>query len=215
MQFQKQFTPPLNLNNHQGLGVWVYGDGQGAVLNLQLRSPQHIVGGIADHYLVLDFRGWRYFDLIEPEGDRYADYSWPYGDIYSIYRESVHFPQIETLGVWFNNLPPGKKVTCYLSPIKALPLVGAKLNCASIKVGHSRMVFPVEIETGSYLECHSPTDCRLFGPRGEPIRAVKPEGAIPLLEVGDNEIHFECQTPSGQKCRARVTVILEGEPLKA
>ena len=41
---EKRFTPPLNLSDHQALGVWVHGDGQGEVLNLQLRSPEHLVG---------------------------------------------------------------------------------------------------------------------------------------------------------------------------
>ena len=72
---------------------------------------------------MVDFTGWRYFELVEPESRRWALYAWPYGDPYSIYRESVNFSQVASLSIWFNNIPPGKAVTCYLSPIKAMPLL--------------------------------------------------------------------------------------------
>ena len=78
------------------------------MLNVQLRSPTHISHGIGDHYIPIDFTGWRYFELIEPEGERHAEYPWPYGGIYSIYRESVNYGQVASLGLWYNNLPPGK-----------------------------------------------------------------------------------------------------------
>ncbi|MBN1853146.1 MAG: hypothetical protein JW829_10500, partial [Pirellulales bacterium] len=34
--------PRLDLSKHQGLGCWIWGDGSGALLNIQLRSPHHI-----------------------------------------------------------------------------------------------------------------------------------------------------------------------------
>ncbi|NOS68611.1 MAG: hypothetical protein HOP33_01595, partial [Verrucomicrobia bacterium] len=101
----KTFTPPLNLGSERAMGVWVYGDGQGEVLNFQLRCPSHIVAGTGEHFVVVDFTGWRYFELIEPVGERHANYSWPYGDSYSIYRETVDYKQIEKFSVWINNLP--------------------------------------------------------------------------------------------------------------
>ena len=76
----KPFAPPQNLSAHQALGVWIHGDGQGEILNFQLRSPEHLVGTLADHYVPIDFTGWRYVELIEPEGARWSDYQWPYGN---------------------------------------------------------------------------------------------------------------------------------------
>jgi len=92
----KRFSPPLDLSRHQAIGVWVYGDGKGEVLNFQLRSPEHVSTAIGDHYVIVDFTGWRYFELIEPEGERCDDYVWPYGhSVYQIYRESVDYSQVE------------------------------------------------------------------------------------------------------------------------
>jgi hypothetical protein len=211
---ERPFDPPLDLSQHQALGLWVYGDGQQQVLNLQLRSPTHVSHGIGDHYIPIDFTGWRYFELIEPEGERHAQYAWPYGGIYSIYRESVSYGQVASLGLWYNHLPPGQRAVCYLSPIQALPLVSTKLVNPAVSIAGQRVVFPVEIESGCYLECHSADDCQLYGPQGQRLRSVVPEGEIPWLEAGANEVRFECGASAGASPRANVTVISFGEPLK-
>jgi len=211
----KVFSEPLNLSNHQGLGVWVYGDGQGEVLNFQLRSPEHVVAGIGEHYVVVDFTGWRYFELIEPEGEHYQDYSWPYGGAYAIYRESVDYGRVASLNLWYNDLPPGKSVTCYLSPIEALPVTSVKLKNPAVTVGGKTIIFPTEIETGCYLEFRSMTDCKLYGPDGRLVSEVQPRGEIPQLAPGANQIAFNCETAAGASPnpRACVTIISQGEPL--
>lgn len=213
-RIERTFAPPLDLSRHQALGLWVYGDGQQQVLNLQLRSPSHVSHGIGDHYIPIDFTGWRYFELIEPEGERHAQYTWPYGDIYSIYRESVAYGQVAALGLWYNHLPPGQRAACYLSPVQALPLVSAKLVRPAVSIGGQRIVFPVEIESGCYLECQSAEDCYLYGPQGQRLRSVVPEGDLPSLEAGANEIRFACGDPAGASPRANVTVISFGDALK-
>lgn len=214
VQVEKRFVPPRDLSKHQGLGVWVHGDGQGEVLNFQLRSPQHLTSGIGEHYVLVDFTGWRYFELVEPEGARYADYAWPYGDIYSIYRESVHFGQIESLSLWYNHLPPGKEARCLVSPIKAIPLVPLKLVHPRVTVGGQSLVFPVEIPSGCYLEFLGPEDCTLYGPQGQVISRVKPQGAVPIVEAGENLVKFQAEA-GGVQPRAVVTIITSGKALSA
>ena len=210
----KVFAPPANLGDHQALGVWVYGDGKGEVLNLQQTSPTHLSGGIADHYVDVDFTGWRYFELVEPEGTRYADYSWPYGNIYSMYREFIHPNAVETLSLWYNNVPPNETVACYLNPVRALPTVTTKLRNPAVTIGGKTLTFPVEIATGQYLEFRSPTDCKLYGPQGEALADVTPQGDAPLLTTGDNEVRFACEPEPGVNPRAYVSVISQGEPLR-
>ncbi|MFV2066836.1 MAG: hypothetical protein ACC645_07615 [Pirellulales bacterium] len=209
----KIFAPVRNLSQHQAMGLWVHGDGKGQVLNLQLTCPSHIVAGIGEHYIVVDFTGWRYFQLIEPEGDRYSQYSWPYGAPYAIYREHIDYSHVERLNLWCNNLPPNEKSTCYLSPIKALPLVPIKLKNPAVVIDGKRIVFPVEIESGSYLEFFSATNCKLYGRQGELLREVTPRGEAPNLRPGANRITFACDASTGPSPRGNVTVITQGEPL--
>ncbi len=232
----KKWEAPIDISAAQALGVWIHGDGSGAILNVQLRSPAHVSEAHGEHYVKLDFTGWRYFELIEPEGERFADYSWPYNrpeadwnntwneeegqkphwiwGAYFIYRENVNFGKVEQLSLWYNNLPSGKPVTTYLSPIKALPLVNGKLVNPAITVGGKKVTFPVEIESGCYLEFNSMADCKLYGPQGALIREVKPEGEAPILERGDYAVSFDCGSLPGINPRARVTVISEGKPLE-
>jgi len=82
----RTFSPPLDLTGHEALGLWVFGDGRGEVLNIQQTSPAHLSHAVADHYITIDFTAGVISRLVEPEGERHADYSWPYGGIYSIYR---------------------------------------------------------------------------------------------------------------------------------
>jgi len=210
----KAFAPPLDLSERQALGVWVHGDGRGAVLNFQLRCPEHLVAGIGDHYVIVDFAGWRYFELIEPEGERYDDYSWPYGSPYSIYRESVDYGHVASLSVWCNNLPPGETVACHLSPVRALPLVKVRLRSPAVTVAGRTIVFPVEMDSGSYLEFRSRSACKLYDSEGRAIDEVAFEGELPWLERGLNQVRFECDAPDGVNARARVTIVTEGRPLR-
>ena len=213
-KIERVFSPPLNIANQKALGVWVHGDGQGELLNVQLRSPEHTTyGGLGDHYVLVDFEGWRYFELIEPEGGHIKDYAWPYGGDYAIYRECVDYAQVKRLSLWYNNLPADKNVTCCLGPIKALPLVKAKLTNPKVTIAGKTITFPTEIESGCYLEFYSMSDCRLYGPKGELLSEVTPEGDAPQLEAGDNQVEFECDVPSQVSARAYVTVISRGEAL--
>jgi len=72
----------------------------------------------------------------------------------------------------------------------------------------------VEIESGCYLEFRSMSDCKLYGPKGELLREVAPEGDMPVLEAGDNRVEFTCDARGGVSARAYVTVISYGEPLR-
>jgi hypothetical protein len=210
----KTFDPPLDLGDRQALGVWVYGDGRGELLNIQVRSPEHVGGGIGEHYVTVDLTGWRYFELIEPEGKRWADYSWPYGAAKSIYRRLVDYRQLAHLSLRYNNLPKGNEVTCYLSPVRALPVANITLRNPAVTLGGATITFPVEMKTGCYLEFRSMDDCKLYDRTGRLLADVRPTGLVPALTPGENEITFTCDPPAnGASTRAYVTVMTEGQTL--
>ena len=171
------------------------------------------VAGIGEHYVAVDFTGWRYFELIESEGERYANYTWPYGGAYSIYRERVDYKQVAQLNVWINNLPANGTVKCYLSPVRATPLVKAKIRNPRVTVDCRTLLLPVEMESGSYLEFNSPTDCKFFGPDGSVLQELKIEGAAPILGAGVTQLHFDCEAAPGVNPRVRITSSAIGEPL--
>lgn len=210
----RTFTPPLALGERAGLGVWVHGDGQGELLNIQLRSPEHTTNlGYGDHYVTVDFTGWRYFELVELEGGNIENYSWPYGGAYAVYREMVDFNMVEKLSFWLNNVPSGKTATCSVAPIKALPLVKQTLKNLEVRVGEKSINLPAEIATGSYLEL-ADDGCKVYGPKGEMLSEVSLSGDVPVLQPGANTISFTCDTGEPVSARANVTLMLRGDPLE-
>ena len=107
----------------------------------------------------------------------------------------------------------------YLAGAKEIPPSG-KLIRPSVTIGEATVTFPVEIETGCYLEfLQWPASAergpaQLYGPQGELLKTVDPEGPLPQLKPGLNAIQFRCAAPAGLRARAYVTVVTQGEPLK-
>ncbi len=231
----KKFNPPLNLCRPQtetagrqsdwaaigrdgqletgdrlGLGFWVEGDGSGAVLNAQLVSPRHI-SGFADHYVVLDFTGWRYVELVEAESARLDDYGWPYsGNLYKLYRSQVDFKQIEGLNLWLNNIPDDRNVSVRISPIRALPLAPMVMRQPEMMVGKNFLKIPMDIGTGDYVELDNTGCCRRFDSGGELVETSTLLANALVLDPGGNMIEVNSKfTPSGLPARMRLTLICD------
>lgn len=214
----KVFSPQLDLSKYGALGVFIYGDGKGELLNFQLRDPpQYYHGTYDEHYVDVDFKGWRYFELLlrERDAERHGDYVWPYSGTYQIYRSPLVREHVSALNLYYNNLPPSDSVKCYLSPIKALPTVKVKMENPSVTIGGKRIVFPVTLESGQYIEFASISDCRLYDERGAVVKEIKPQGEAPTLAEGENTVNFISTPPSGYNARVKVTVISSGEPLSS
>ena len=216
IKMEKKFDPWLNLEKNQALGVWVKGDGNGELLNLRIESPEHIsMGARGDHFINIDFTGWKYFELVEIESSRFNDYIWPdeYFNVYNSYFYTVKFDNVDKLQLWYNNLPADKEVNCVIGPVKALPMVPATISNPAFSIGGETVIFPVKMESGMFLEFYSPDDCVLYGSKGEFIQRVAIKGNVPVLKPGNNEVSFTCEGPEGINPRVQVTVIGEGNPL--
>jgi len=215
INMEQKFDPWLKLNDHKALGVWIKGDGNGQLLNFRLESPKHIsFGARGDHFVKIDFSGWKYFELVEIESEKYNDYIWPELGIYDTYRHTINFGNIDKLQVWYNNLPEGKNVECLIGPVKALPMVSVTIDNPTIKAGKEEIMFPVQMKSGMFLELLSGSDCKLYGSKGELIEEVKIKGKLPELLPGNNEMSFYCNGPEDVNVRVQVTVISEGKPLE-
>jgi hypothetical protein len=225
ISLEKNFEPWLNLSNNKALGVWIKGDGNGELLNIRLESPEQFSAGArGDHFVKIDFTGWKYFELVEIESTEFSNYIWPSLEIspnslvddffvYKSYMLNIQFQRVDKLQLWYNNLPAGKKVSTILGPIKALPVVLNTITNPSIMIGGEKITFPVRMDSGMYLEFRPATDCKLYGPKGELLGEIVPEGAVPDLANGDNEVSFSCNGPKGIETRVQVTLISEGTPL--
>jgi len=129
----KRFDPPLDLSAHQAIGLWLRGDGGGGAFKLQLRDPQHAT----DYYISNDFTDWRYFELLRPTQPQ---------------PESVDYSRIMYLLYYYNGLPAGKTVTCWVDDAKALMDVDeAELVEPTLQAGAQAITFPVTLREGERL----------------------------------------------------------------
>ena len=215
VRLERRFNPVLNLKDRQALAVEIEGDGSGALVAIRLESPRAIAfGAIADRYINVDFTGRRTFSLVESESTRWSDYVWNDGKgIYNAYRETIDFGAIESISVWLQNLPPGRETKCRLAPIRALPMRPLLVKNPKVSVGGSTIEFPIELASGSWIECNGPADCAAYGAKGELLGKVTPRGDWPMLPAGVAPLQFSCEPNDAATPRARVTVFSQGDEL--
>ena len=215
VRVERSFSPLLNLKERQGLAVEIEGDGSGALLAIRLESPRALAyGAIADRYINLDFTGRRAFSLVETESARWSDYVWNDGKHpYNAYRETIDFGAVESVSAWLQNLPAGVGTKCRLGPIRALPLRPGLVKNPKVSVGGSTIEFPIELASGSWIECNGPADCAAYGAKGEPLGKVTPRGDWPTLPAGVAPLQFSCEPNDAAQPRARVTVFSHGDEL--
>jgi hypothetical protein len=210
--------PYFSMMPGEAMGLWVRGDGSGALLNVQIRSPREYHGCISDHYIDLDFTGWRYVELLlrERDAERLSDYVWPYsgaGGSHAVYRNAVDRAHISQVNLLLNKIPAGGEVDIRVSPIRSLPAHRAELANPSLRVGGNKVTFPVTLQSGQYLEMESPGDCVLYDERSELLGRFQPQiDRQPRLAEGPNTFRFVGAAQQGLRARAEVTVVSLGQP---
>jgi len=110
-------------------------------------------------------------------------------------------------------LPPGRATGCYLSSVQALPLVKAKCRNPTFSIAGKSITFPIDMETGAYLEFKPPANCRLYAPDGALLAEVSVRGEVPTVPAGESQVSFGAETDGPYRLRARVTLMTTGPPL--
>ena len=185
-------------------GAWVKGDGSGALLNLQFTTPSAFHHGTSDHYMRLDFTGWRYVTVLLRERDArmFSDYVWPYGGYSTIYRTMVNPQHLGTFSAYLNDIPKGGEV-------HALTMVSNTLEGASVAVNGERFAVPFRMNAGEYAELDDGCWTH-YSAKGDALARVAAEKA-PTLKGGDNALAFDC----GGNGRAEVTLFALGRTRNA
>ncbi len=209
-------TPYRNFSGTGALGVWVKGDGKGALLNLQLGTPREYMSTLSDHYVTLNFTGWRYIELLMRERDvgEMSNYEWPYGGYYGIYRTALDMAHISEVNLYLNHLPPGDSTEVIVSPIMALPVQPAELKNPVLTVNGQKLTLPVALKSGDFLELEPAGDCVHYDDKGDLLARILPafKADWPVLKPGENAVEFDCEKPTGVSARAEVTVCTDGTP---
>lgn len=205
--------PYHSMQNGRGFGFWVKGDGSGALLNLQVCTPSVYHGAISDHYVDLDFKGWKYVELLlrERDSDRMADYEWPYSTnaaSHAICRNAIFPNALSSVKLIINEIPAKGGVDIIVSPIISIPQTKNNLENLALSVNGKSIGIPVVMQSGDYLELEGEDDCAHYDERGELITRFKPvcPNGWPTMNEGDNSITLQASSVQ-QALTPRVEVV--------
>ena len=225
---QLDFSAPYrSIAGAGAFGVWIKGDGSGAILNLQVGTPREYMTALSDHYVTLDFKGWRYVELLLRERDvgRMNEAVWPYAGSYDLYRNPIDRAHISHVCIYLNNLPAGGGADIALSPVMALPLRDAVLKSPALTVNGQTLTLPFALASGEFAELEPDGTCTHYSEKGDPLASAIPgstgvspvpsacrSGVSPVLRPGTNDIAFSCVPPANASARAEVTLNAFGAP---
>ena len=197
--------------------VWVKGDGSGATLNVHISRTSSIYeGASAEHYLKLDFTGWRRFDYLmrETDADKAAAFEWPYWD-----RKASHTPAslfrtlpigktVGAISYYLNGIRPGTKVEVEVSELDALDEMKMSMRNVAVSVGGRTVEVPFALESGEYAELRGGTWTKYL-PSGEPVRRVRTGDRVSLAK-GRSEVSVSASA-GGVAPRLEVTLLALGQ----
>ncbi|HRU19772.1 MAG TPA: hypothetical protein P5125_05385 [Kiritimatiellia bacterium] len=206
-------APYRNLSGTGAFGMWVKGDGSGALLNLQVGCPREFMGGLSDHYVTLDFTGWRYVTLLTRERDtaRMDEHVWPYrkAGSHALFRTNLDMAHLSQVSLYLNALPAGAHVEVTVSPVEALPVRSVDMKRPVVTVNGQGLTVPFTLASGEFAELEPDGLFTHYSERGEPLaRAMCDARGRPVLRAGDNAFTY-----TGG--RAEITVTTFGEAFGA
>jgi hypothetical protein len=165
-----------------------------------------------DPYLRLENRGWTYAVLDPPEEGRFFDYAWPYSFTDLMYTCSNVYGAVKHLHLYYNDLPGGAKVACWIGRVEALEERPLPLMSPALQIAGKSLTLPVSLKPDEYLELDWAGQCRHFDPNGGLLGRVVPQGAL-QLDPGENRVTFSCVAAGEASSRAEVTLSVRGQPL--
>ncbi|NLX99982.1 MAG: hypothetical protein GXY83_28120 [Rhodopirellula sp.] len=206
------FDPTIDLQDHLAMGLWVYGDNGGQKINVRVESPIQYVSGHNDHFIDVDFSGWRYFSLIEAENGTRPPIEWPKpcGSYLDEYREIVHYDHVSEINLMIVGDPKNLR----FRTLKAVPLRKYDLIDPSFVLDDKTFLFKGTIGSGHYMEWESGEAASVCNHIGEEVSKMKLVGDVPALSKGENRLTFSCGRSVHTPVRARLVFGLIGDELE-
>ena len=187
--------------------VWVKGDGSGDLLDLQFSSPREFLGSTSDHYVTLDFTGWRPVTVLlrERDADRRERLGWPKNGGYSsVFREALQPRHLQSVSAYVAKRPSSGRSAVEIGKVVALRQVSHPLEQTAVVVNGVRCAVPFKLASGEYAELER-TGWTHYSADGEKLEMV-PAKTLPKLKPGLNDVSLEVPNDA----RAEVTVFALG-----
>ena len=200
-----EFARRPNLTQCRSIGLWVHGDGGGAVLDVQLVEPSLIRA--RDYLVPVDFSGWRYVRVVDPATHATFDH-----ELWRLKGNLTQFDYraIRELRLQLVALPEGKEAVVHVGRIEALRETPDPLERAYFTINSSRLRIPATIWPEQLIELLPNGTCILYDRDNTRKETVKLDTTIPTLKAGENTFHLRS---SRTMPIVRVTPILRSKRL--
>ena len=208
-----RFDTPISAEGKRGVGVFCKGDGSGAVITVSIRNFALNARKSAEHYIVADFVGWRYFAFYEAENgtlDKKSPKKLEYKtynhlqEFYGYYRTRSNYDAIDGVDITVT----GSDSIC-LRPILMLPHIAPPIVDPVLRFGNSEMQIFTTLKPDENLYFDGES-CVVKDKLGYEIERPEYFGT-PTLECGENTIEL---IRSDNLSRAKLTVITDGDELQ-
>ena len=208
--------PYINIGKAQAFGFWVKGDGSGALLNFACLGSKEYFAAVSDHYVRLDFKGWRYVTVALRERDGYASagYEWPYtGFTHFRLRTMLDTRHVLGFSFYLNDIAPGSSAEVEVSEVRALETRYADAEGMAVSINGVRHEVPFRMRSGDSAELEDGLWTR-YGENGEPLEQAVAK-TEPELAKGANALTAEGRFADGSPFRVETTVFAHGETMDA
>ncbi len=206
--------PYRDVSPAEGFGLWVKGDGSGALFNLQVKGAPEYGNGYSDHVVRLDFKGWRYVPLLLRERDAWVneEYDWPYGWFSTIYINSARVAHLSHVAMYLVDVPKGATARVEIAEVKTLRHVpDSVVRDVALTVNGRRLAVPFgELRGGDYVELEEGRWTR-YDEMGEPLETLKTADMVELA-AGDNDCSI---TAADGSMRLETTIFALGDSVPA
>jgi len=222
-----KFDEPIELNHLDtdgklGLGVWIRGDGKGETVCIRLKSPANIQRGNSDHYIKVDFTGWRYYSFYEFMNCEMKPEDWPvkpmeykvYTDVrsfYAVYTSPVSYKDLESINILVNK--PGD-YDIRLRPIVSVPEHELVLCDPTLSINGQKITFKTALRSKTYLEYDPVTGFTgVYDYSGNLLETPSAVGSAPIMNEGENTVELTADCDSPYLKRAAVTLRTYGKAI--
>ncbi|MDD4017370.1 MAG: hypothetical protein PHV28_05440 [Kiritimatiellae bacterium] len=209
---ERVFSPHASPGGSRAMGFWVQGDGSGAILNFQLNGAREYGGTVSDHFVKLDFTGWRYVDFVmrEREAEEALRWKWEASRSSRRFRSILNMNHLYSVAFLLNSIPPGREVNIALSEARMFRDTRVTLDKPVLAVNGEKHPVPFALVSGDFAELEE----GVWRHYREDGTLLAEAAAAPLsLSPGINEFRFAAG--GGNGLRAEVTVFAKGAPFPA
>jgi hypothetical protein len=189
----------VDMSRHRGVGMWVTGDGSGAILLLRIHNRDYVVP--------LDFKGRRYVEI--PNGEiAWADGRWGW------HQGSWKLARYESVGSFklgFGMLPARKEVAATVEGLEALKELPAELADPVIAVGRGRLAVKGAVSTGQYLAYEGGDEAGVFDANWRPVKRLPVAATDYIMPSGESDVSVASSARPAPWLE--VQFITRGEPM--